>query len=483
MSDKPRILLVDDSPTQLLLTEMTLTRGGVEVITARNGVEGVSKAYVERPDLIISDIIMPELNGYQLCRLLKNDRAMASIPIILLTSLDQQLDRFWGIKAGANRFLLKGSPPEIILGEVRSLLENANTTIGSERLKTDNTASEVSESVASRVNYMLDRLLLESTISQETLKLADFIDDRNRLIEEYVNLVGSLVDYSCLMVLLIDHYEAILAIDFREKVAHGTVDRKKTQTLHYAKGISADLPIVHSLLNEELVFDGDGPDFQSEICTPLHIGNEFLGSINVFSLRQRAFSQAAEESISLLTKDFTMVAKLSMLYEENRRLSITDGLTKVYNHRYFQESLQKSIATTRRYGQPLSLIILDIDHFKTFNDTYGHQQGDLILAELARLLRRNTRQADLVARYGGEEFVIILPETELNMGVAVAENLRRIVDEHPFPGPNQPLHVSISAGVSTASPETSDNAELIKAADRALYRAKEMGRNRVETAG
>lgn len=158
----------------------------------------------------------------------------------------------------------------------------------------------------------------------------------------------------------------------------------------------------------------------------------------------------------------------------------TDGLTGLYNHRVFQERLEYALATAARYGQPLGLLLFDIDHFKKFNDTYGHQVGDLVLRELAAVIREQLRKPDIPARYGGEEFTIILPETPRQGAIELAERLRVVVAKHPFQRPGgDPLSVTVSIGVATF-PEIKEKRDLIEAADQALYRAKEAGRNRVE---
>jgi len=167
-------------------------------------------------------------------------------------------------------------------------------------------------------------------------------------------------------------------------------------------------------------------------------------------------------------------------HARTRRLASTDGLTEVYNHRTFQERLAQEIARANRYSRPLSLLMIDVDHFKMYNDTYGHPQGNSVLQNLARLLREMSRTSDTVARYGGEEFAIILPETDSVGAQKIAQRLREQVEHHPFPGqegmPGGTLTISI--GVATYASAGSKDA-LLQAADMALYTAKREGRNRV----
>jgi diguanylate cyclase (GGDEF)-like protein len=167
-------------------------------------------------------------------------------------------------------------------------------------------------------------------------------------------------------------------------------------------------------------------------------------------------------------------------HARTRRLASTDGLTEVYNHRAFQERLAQEIARANRYSHPLSVLMIDVDHFKVYNDTYGHPRGDLVLQDLARLLREISRASDTVARYGGEEFAIILPETDSVSAQKFGERLREQVERYPCPGkermPGGTLTVSI--GVAThVSPGSKE--VLLQVADMALYTAKREGRNRV----
>ncbi len=173
------------------------------------------------------------------------------------------------------------------------------------------------------------------------------------------------------------------------------------------------------------------------------------------------------------------------LEEKNRlleRLVHIDGLTEVYNHRFFQDFLGKELARAARYGRPLSLVLADIDNFKGFNDTYGHQVGDFILREFCVVTREGLREHDIIARYGGEEFVFVLPETDETGAREVAERARKLVAAHPFSGDGGSYRVTISLGVATIHPgkETFKKNEFIGFADEALLEAKHRWRNRVE---
>jgi len=200
------------------------------------------------------------------------------------------------------------------------------------------------------------------------------------------------------------------------------------------------------------------------------------------------FSNEDVQFIETLASSMMTIIKNYQLYEKQVELATTDGMTKLYNHRYFQEALSREISLAKRYGKAVSLLYMDIDHFKLFNDKYGHQIGDEVLIRVARTIKRNTRDTDITCRYGGEELVAILPETDLNGAFAAAEKVRKAIEEMNIPiEGNRSVKVTISTGVATyaadnvedaiRSPRAVDKQSLIEAADNALYVAKEGGRN------
>jgi two-component system cell cycle response regulator len=166
-------------------------------------------------------------------------------------------------------------------------------------------------------------------------------------------------------------------------------------------------------------------------------------------------------------------------HDEIYRLTTVDGLTQIFNRRYFEETLDREISRCNRYGRELSLVLIDIDNFKRINDTYGHLAGDYVLKHLASTVRTKIRREDIFARFGGEEFAVLLPELDHKQAAQVAEKTRKMVEKQTFKFDNQAITVTISLGVATFSEGQRDGAELVKAADARLYAAKQAGRNRV----
>ena len=180
------------------------------------------------------------------------------------------------------------------------------------------------------------------------------------------------------------------------------------------------------------------------------------------------------------------IIRFASIALENANLyhqATTDRMTKLYSHHFFEKVLDDEIERARRYGKTFVLIMFDIDHFKNFNDTYGHLQGDIIIKEIAKILLKSIRQIDFAARYGGEEFAVILPEVDIDGGYIVAERIRKLISDHPFPGSKEPLHVTVSLGVAEFDPDNIHSvSEMVNEADKALYQSKENGRNCVTLA-
>ncbi|MDZ7344194.1 MAG: sensor domain-containing diguanylate cyclase [candidate division KSB1 bacterium] len=207
-------------------------------------------------------------------------------------------------------------------------------------------------------------------------------------------------------------------------------------------------------------------------------------ALGVMSLLRRQPDSFTANEIDLLRKMADQIGKAIdtiALYQHTRELSITDELTGVFNRRYFNQRYEREIQRAQRYGRALSLIMLDIDHFKIFNDTHGHLAGDAVLKQVAKILEQSIRRADILARYGGEEFVVVLPEINKEQGRKVAEKLRRAIERNDFPNAGtQPLgRITISLGVASFPEDARDAEELVDRADQGLYLAKARGRNQV----
>ncbi len=219
----------------------------------------------------------------------------------------------------------------------------------------------------------------------------------------------------------------------------------------------------------------------SLMSVPILVGDEVFGVLNITDrIDDQPFDEHDLETLNLLARHLALCIENSLLQAQIQHLANTDGLTGVYNHRYFQERLQEEIERASRFGKFVSLMMLDVNEFKEFNDTYGHQAGDILLQEIAAIIKQRVRHFDLVSRYGGDEFTVTLPETDGNRAMEVAERIVRAIAAHRSPMHPQGLRgLTVSIGVSTYPSPAAHKHELIEQADKAMYAAKQEGRYRV----
>jgi diguanylate cyclase (GGDEF)-like protein len=335
----------------------------------------------------------------------------------------------------------------------------------------------------------LDRRILELFTLYNVSKVLNTTFETEQLLLKLVTDISKNLDIHRVMIMLIDErtqelYTASFT-DF-EKEGLKEVRRKVGEGLYgliAQTGMGRLIKDVDTELNlpkEDIL----SPDIRSIIAVPFGRRNKVLGLLCAFKDRPGMFEWHDLELFRAVAEHVAIALENARLYHETKMQAITDGLTGLYNHRFFREHLEVEVERTERYGHKLSLIILDIDHFKHYNDTHGHPQGDEILRDMAKLLRKNVRESDFACRYGGEEFSLILPETSKEAALSLAERIREAIRQHPFPHrETQPMGaITVSIGVSAFPDDCKDMERLIKKADDALYRAKAEGRNRVAAA-
>lgn len=218
---------------------------------------------------------------------------------------------------------------------------------------------------------------------------------------------------------------------------------------------------------------------RSFIFLPFLVQDRVIGFLCSFSTREDFIDQEKFSNFQVFCNQISIGLQKSLLYEKVQKLSITDGLTKLYSHRYFKQRLEEELILANRYSSHLSLLILDIDHFKHYNDNYGHVAGDHVLMEVAKILREQSDMTHLVARYGGEEMVVVAPETTKEQAMELAEKIRKTVESYAFAVGKETTNVTVSIGVATFPQDSQASLDLIGKADKALYAAKSRGRNRI----
>jgi diguanylate cyclase (GGDEF)-like protein len=301
------------------------------------------------------------------------------------------------------------------------------------------------------------------------------------------------------MVELLTAYTRIIAISYNEQDHSANVVKIKGPSPDLAEGFRFEINTgIYSYALQKLKIV-NMPDFQehkgkyyrftpdeqeplelhSLIIIPI-VDNESRpsGLLSIESNTINQFQGDLEKILFTLVGNASVAITRARLYRHMELLAITDGLTQLINHKHFQEQLTKELERSKRYKRPVSLLIMDIDHFKSFNDTYGHPVGDVVLKEIALCIRQAIRVNDIAARYGGEEFTVIIPDSGQEGALVTAERIRKTVEQKIIVSGVSQLHVTLSVGCATFPAQASGQQELIDNADKALYYSKETGRNR-----
>lgn len=443
--NKGNILIVDDLIENLQLLSELLLKLGYIVRSVTSGRTALKTIKVKPPDVILLDIKMPEMDGYEVCRTLKADENFRSIPVIFISALDEVFDKVTAFKLGAVDYITKPFQIE----EVVARLEHQLTIQRQQRLLEQ---ENIKRREAEKVLYQ-SRALLASVLNSSLDGIAALQAVRNPE-------TGNIEDFRCLVI------NPVIARAFqrtREEMIGKLMLRKLLKKI--------DPEIFNSLV--EVVETGNPleRDFYYES------GNACWHHFIAVKLG---------DGFAITIRDITERKNIELaLQEANQKLqelANQDGLTQVANRRCFNERLQAEWQRLTREKQPLTLILLDVDKFKSYNDFYGHLAGDDCLLKIAQTLQKVIRRpADLVARYGGEEFAIILPNTTLEGGIKIAQNIQQAIHNLAIPHTQSGVKeiVTVSLGVSSLIPTLELKSDiLINDADKALYDAKEQGRDR-----
>lgn len=464
-----KVLIVDDDSVIRNVVMEMLTNWGYEGIEARNGKDAMRRVMVDKPDLILLDLIMPDINGFEVCWKLRKEMNVLATPIIILTSRGEKDDILKGLEVGANDYIVKPVEPFELEARIKTHLRIKSLYDDASAEKEDlATLLEISKAVSSTLN---SRDILYTIVK----RVGEVIDvDRCSIVrignKKGVAYVVTTYDNPDINDLAIDlgKYPEIRSV----LEVKGTVIIEDIQNDPRMASVKDILKVL---------------GLSSILIIPIILREEVIGTLVLrtsrkktsFSPREVRLCQViANLAASALTNAHLFESvELSNLQLE--KLAITDGLTGAYNHRHFRTRLDEEFARAGRYGTPLSCIMMDIDHFKHINDTFGHAQGDKVLSEITDVIKNNVRKIDIVARYGGEEFVVLLPNTDKEGVFIEAERLREAVKDYRCSGIDRCIMVTISLGVSTfPSPDISTADELVGRADNALYEAKRTGRDK-----
>jgi two-component system cell cycle response regulator len=450
----------------------------VEVPTAA---EAAELAIDKHPDAVVTDLWMPGISGLQLCRLLRAEPVTAHVPVVLLTASDDRRSRFWARHAGATAYVTKTEIDRLIdvLGDL--------TSSPATRPPPGLTPPVVTRgNVQERLSQLLDASLFESTVAGAIRALAQKAEDLEQLFEGLAALASDVAGYRWLA-LATDSTSPPQAKHRMRLLIHTHPDQREIAEREARDALDVPFPPERRRPTDaDAIFIVDRRSVEAEWSTPpvllpVRFGATSIGHIAI-SPSRRGASHDDRRFIALLANELGGPLRMAALVAEARRLASTDTLTGLLNRRAFIERIDKARAASDSLF-PMSILLLDVDHFKKVNDTLGHDAGDAVLQGVARVLSAMARRSDFVARWGGEEFVVALTQTAEAGARIAAERVRRAIADERYRLPNGVEHRA-TASVGLASAEGPDWRfdELLGRADKAMYSAKHRGRNRVETA-
>jgi two-component system cell cycle response regulator len=459
-----RILLVDDSASARHLLAARLRDQGYEVTDAPDAATAAELALANAPHAVVTDLWMPAISGLQLCRLLRAEQATSNVPIVLLTASDDRRSRFWARCAGATAYVTKTE-----IEELKRILADV-TKEGETYPPPAPTSRSEPMRVQERLSALLDTALYESTIAGEIRALAHTDGDLQVLFRELVRLASDVVSYRWLAVRTTSDMAPVLLL-------HANAASRASAEQEARTALEAVADVGVSAIEDDRALTG--ASHTPPLVHAIKFGNMVLGSI-ALGPNPRGASSEDRKLVELLSTELGGPLRMAALISEARRLAATDALTGLMNRRAFMEAMDRERSRAVRHTLPLSLLMLDVDHFKKVNDTYGHDAGDAVLRGIAAVLRKIARKSDFVSRWGGEEFVVALAQTADAGGRIAAERVRRAIADTAYTLPSgEKLNATASVGLASATAQINLD-ELVARADRALYSAKARGRNRVE---
>jgi two-component system, cell cycle response regulator len=448
-----RVLVVDDILTNVKLLEARLSAEYFEVLSAFSGLEALQLLETERVDVVLLDVMMPGMDGFEVCRRIKQAARTMHLPVVMVTALDQPADKVQGLTAGADDFITKPVDDVALITRVKNLA----------RLKALN------DEMLMRVSSGVDMGLLASPFRDRGHLEAGarilLVEDQERAVQRVtaalrrMHTVDVEVDVSAALSRLGEGTYDLLIASLTLAGVDGLRLCGQVRSLERLR----HLPIM-------IIVE---PDDEQRLLRALDMGvNDYLTRpVDRQELLARVRTQLRRKRCSDQLRD-----SLSASVE----LAVTDPLTGLSNRRYLETHLKALSEQAKSSARPLSVLVTDIDHFKSVNDTYGHAAGDDVLREVAQRLRRNIRGIDLVCRMGGEEFIIVMPDTAPERARLAGERVCSCIAAEPFQiGPATQVRVTASVGLATLEHSGEPLDSLLQRADEALYSAKRAGRNRV----
>jgi two-component system, cell cycle response regulator len=449
-----RILVVDDLIPNIKLLEAKLNSEYYEVITAKSGIEALEILNNTSVDIILLDVMMPEMDGFETCKHIRNNPKTTHIPVIMVTALSETQDRINGLNAGADDFLTKPIDETALFARVRSLL----------RLKLMMDELRLRNQTSLALGDNMEPMDIDKNYTKESNIL--IIDDDNLqakqlseiLIAKNANIAILSQPNKAIEILSGGNFDLIII-----STQLLSVDSLRICSLIRSNENTRNIPILILVDEDEkdLLIKGLDIGINDYIITPID-SNEVLARTNT-QIRRKKYQDALKDN-----------------YNKNVEMAVTDPLTGLHNRRYFDIHFSKLLQQSITDNKPIALMIVDIDHFKKINDQFGHDAGDEVLKIIPEIFNNNLRITDFAARFGGEEFAVILTNVNLNFAKIIAERIRESFEEQLISISTDPFQIKVTASIGLTLSTNLDTTEtLFKKADTALYEAKNSGRNKV----
>ncbi|MBI2718898.1 MAG: PleD family two-component system response regulator [Rhizobiales bacterium] len=448
-----RVLVVDDILANVRLLEAKLAAEYFEVVTAMNGVDALETVQRTKPDIVLLDVMMPGIDGIEVCKRIKANPQTQHIPVVMVTALDQPDDRVRGLEAGADDFLTKPVSDVSLFCRVKSLVrlkmltdELRTRTVGVGAMQMLGTSRAAMDTQPGRVLVVDNRAAVADRIrtslaGRHSVSVAEDPQQAVAIASEQI-----------------ERFELIIVnLDMEGFDAMRLCSQLKSLDL------TRQTPIL-------IIVD---PDDHQRLLRALDMG------VNDYLIRP-IDKQELLARVNTQIRRCRYTEQLRLNVQTSIEMAVTDALTGLYNRRYLETHLNHLVEHSINRGKPLSLLALDVDYFKSINDQYGHDVGDRVLQELAGRIRASVRNVDMACRTGGEEFVVVLPSTEIAVAERIGERMRKSVAGKRFNSASEGgLGITISVGVAALTGADDKVEDILKRADQALYQAKRDGRNRV----
>jgi two-component system, cell cycle response regulator len=439
--------------------------------STEDGTEGIKKVYQLIPDVIVTTNAMPGFNGYQVCRLIKNDPVLKKIPVILIVDQYPNIDRFWAMKSGVDDFIYKESIATDLLNVVRSAIEVYGRTSQAQKNTFLTDQQKNPFNVRVRLNQILDQSLMESILMAEFRSFTDLVHDVSLLNYMLFSFLESVLDYDVAAIFYHDHGKMPRHVTFHlsRKL---TLTQKQLAILKddfFARVVSDVTGLVtvelseHSLVGDYCEEETVQPVFETAYYKHMMVDSKLIGTVAFYSFKPVNFDEIFP--VRLLEHEFRLLMKLRHLFSRAESMATLDAITEVNNHPHFMTLLQREFKSAKRYNTTLTLAIMNVDNLHEVNTEWGHACGDALLKYVSTQLVNHFRGTDIIGRLAGKKLAVIMPQTSLEDGSQAISRIEKKLNEQSFIWETHGLQPSLSIGVATQDHAVLSVAQMIEQAE------------------